>query len=67
MCPQDRDGQMAAVRRWLVANRDLYFARLDTKLQGTKLLGVQGINVEGGIEKFIEWRLVKQRFPWKER
>ena len=49
------------------SQRDLYFARLDTKLQGTKMLGVQGINLERGILAFIDRRLAKQDYPWRER
>jgi len=47
--------------------QDFFFARLGTKLQGTQMLGVQGINVEGGILNFIELRLVEREFPWNIR
>jgi pimeloyl-ACP methyl ester carboxylesterase len=49
------------------AQRDLFFGRLDTKLQGTKMLGVQGINTEGGIMAFIDCRLIKQDASWMLR
>ena len=44
----------------------LFFKGLDTKVQGTKLLGVQGLNVGLRIKKFIDLRLVKQDYPWME-
>ena len=47
--------------------RSLFFGKLDTSLQGTRLLGVQGLNVEEAIARFIELRLVKQDFPWRKR
>lgn len=47
--------------------RDLFFGTLDTTLQGTKMLGVRGLNLEQRIAWFIELRLVKRSFPWAER
>jgi pimeloyl-ACP methyl ester carboxylesterase len=47
--------------------RSLFFGKLDTSLQGSRLLGVQGLNVEEAISRFIELRLVKQDFPWRKR
>jgi len=47
--------------------RDLFFGQLPTKLQGTKMLGVRGLNLEQAIAKFIELRLVKQQYPWYKR
>jgi pimeloyl-ACP methyl ester carboxylesterase len=47
--------------------RSLFFGKLNTSLQGTRLLGVQGLNVEEAISRFIELRLVKQDFPWRKR
>ncbi|MCS7238618.1 MAG: alpha/beta hydrolase [Thermoguttaceae bacterium] len=49
------------------AQRNLFFGQLNTSLQGTRLLGVQGLNVEDAIARFIEIRLVKQDFPWRKR
>lgn len=49
------------------SQQDLFFAALDTKLQGTKMLGVQGINVESGIVGFIDRRLVQRTFAWAAR
>lgn len=49
------------------SKQDLFFYRADTKLQGTKMLGVQGLNLETGIVKFIDWRLAKQDIPWNSR
>lgn len=48
-------------------DRDLFLGLMDTSLQGTKMLGVKGLNVERLIAEFIELRLVKQNFPWRMR
>lgn len=47
--------------------KDLFFGELETKLQGTKMLGVPGLNLEAFIAQFIERRLVKQDYPWIKR
>jgi len=47
--------------------RDLFFGQLPTKLQGTKMLGVSGLNLERAIARFIELRLVNQEYPWYQR
>lgn len=47
--------------------QDLYYGTLDTKLQGTKMLGVKGIGLEQDIKAFIEIRLVESGFPWQAR
>ena len=47
--------------------QDLFYGRLDTKLQGTSMLGVQGLNLEAMIGRFIELRLSRQSYPWRER
>jgi len=50
--------------------QDLFSMALPTKLQGTKMLGVRGLNVEQLIGQFIELRLVKQNLPgyeWRKR
>ena len=58
------------------SQKDLYFVPLDTKLQGTKILGVPGVKLygknqvvamEAGIAAFIQRQLVEKTFPWKER
>ena len=46
---------------------DLLFGQPPTKLQGTKMLGVRGLNLEREIGRFIELRLVKQPYPWYKR
>lgn len=43
--------------------QDLFFGRLDTKLQGTKMLGVRALNLERSIARFIELRLTTKSFP----
>ena len=48
-------------------HRSLFADALDTTLQGTKMLGVRGLNLEQRIAWFIEARLVKRSFPWAER
>ena len=47
--------------------RDLFYAPLETSLQGTKMLDVKGLNLAWYIAQFIDRRLVKQSFPWKDR
>jgi alpha-beta hydrolase superfamily lysophospholipase len=47
--------------------RDLFFGELETKLQGTKMLGVRGLNIEAVIARFIELRLVQPDYPWVKR
>lgn len=47
--------------------RTFFYAALDTKLQGTKLLGVKNLNVEVHIAQFIELRLMNKSYPWRER
>ncbi len=49
------------------AKDDLLFFQPGTKLQGTKMLGVEGLKVDGFIAWFIEQRLVKQDLPWRQR
>lgn len=46
---------------------DLLFGQPPTKLQGTKMLGVRGLNLEREIGLFIELRLLKQAYPWYKR
>lgn len=49
--------------------QDLFFGRLDTSLQGAKLLGAKGLNVEKLVDDFIQLRLVSKAkdYPWKPR
>lgn len=49
--------------------QSLFYGRLDTSLQGSKLLGAKGLNVEKTIDDFITLRLVNKAkdFPWKPR
>jgi len=44
----------------MAEEQDLFFLKLDTKLQGAKMLGARGLNLEKMIAQFIELRLVKQ-------
>ncbi len=49
--------------------RDLFYAELDTALQGTDILG-QGLKLEQFVAQFINLRLVRARgreFEWRER
>lgn len=53
--------------------KDLFMDAFPTSLQGTKLLG-ETLTVDGSevsvnqlITTFIDWRLVNQTYPWKER
>jgi len=51
--------------------QDLFYGRLDTTLQGTKILGAKGLNLDKYIAQFIYRRLVASReaetFAWQER
>jgi pimeloyl-ACP methyl ester carboxylesterase len=47
--------------------QDLFYGTLDTSLQGTKMLGVKGLNLEQHIIRFIYLRAVQRRLPWAER
>lgn len=49
--------------------QDLFFGRLDTALQGSKLLMAKGLKVEKMVDQFITYRLVNKakEYPWKER
>ncbi len=47
--------------------KDLFHGNLNTTLQGTKMLGVQGLNLERYIAQFIQRCLVDQPYPWKSR
>ncbi|MHB1037708.1 MAG: alpha/beta hydrolase [Pirellulales bacterium] len=47
--------------------QDLFLDGIGTSLQGTKILGERGLNLEQHIAKFIELRLVKKTYPWRDR
>lgn len=47
--------------------KDLFHGNLNTKLQGMKMLGVKGLNLEHYIAQFIKRCLVDQPYPWKSR
>lgn len=47
--------------------KTLFYWELETKLQGAKMLGIKGLNVEPVIAKFVELRLVNQDYPWVKR
>ena len=46
--------------------KDLFYGTLETKLQGTKMLGAN-LDLEKHIIKFIELRAVNRPFPWSRR
>jgi pimeloyl-ACP methyl ester carboxylesterase len=50
-----------------VEKKDLFLFALKTKLPGTKMLDIRELEVESMIAEFIDVRLVKQSFPWKDR
>ena len=50
-----------------IEDRTLFHVKLDTSLQGTKLLGVPSLKLKQRIAYFIELRLVNQNFTWKDR
>ena len=45
----------------------LFFEKLETSVQGAKLLNEKTLKAQQKIGKFIEIRLVKQKIPWAER
>lgn len=47
--------------------KDLYIVEPDTKLQGTKLLNEPVLNLNKMITKFVELRLVDEKYPWALR
>ncbi len=47
--------------------KDLFLLAPETKLEGTKLLNEKSLNLNEKIGRFIELRLVKEKFPWAER
>lgn len=47
--------------------QDLYYVPRDTSLQGTKMLGVSGLKLQGIIAEFVRRRLVDRPFPWQRR
>ncbi len=47
--------------------QDLFLDGIGTTLQGTKILGERGLNLEQHIAKFIELRLLKKNYPWRDR
>jgi len=50
------------------SKKTLVVQELDTKLQGTDMLGARkGLGVERLVDLFIEYRVVRQPFPWQER
>jgi pimeloyl-ACP methyl ester carboxylesterase len=50
-----------------VDKRTLFYFEMDTKLQGAKMLGIKGLNVEPVIARFVELRMVNQDYPWLKR
>lgn len=49
------------------AKQTLFFQKIDTNLQGTKLLNEKSIKLDQKIAKFIELRLVDQEYEWVDR
>ncbi len=49
------------------AEKDMIFGTLDTKLQGTKILGVKALNLQRHILRFIELRAAERPFRWAPR
>jgi len=48
-------------------DQDLFFIPIDADLQGTKLLAQPLLKLNYLIGQFIEWRLIKKSFPWRNR
>jgi len=47
--------------------KSVFLWPLPTKLQGTKILGVESLNLGEGIAKFVELRLVDKPYDWYPR
>jgi pimeloyl-ACP methyl ester carboxylesterase len=47
--------------------QDLFIGKLETSLQGLKLLEARELKLDAAIAQFIDLRLVKPDFPWTER
>lgn len=47
--------------------KDLFLGEIPTKLQGTKMLGVRGLNLDRPIGAFIERSVAKKNYPWRQR
>jgi hypothetical protein len=48
-------------------DQDLFLVKLPTNLQGTNLQTVKKPAIDQLIGQFIDVRLVKKAFPWKDR
>jgi pimeloyl-ACP methyl ester carboxylesterase len=48
-------------------DKDLFQLELNTSLQGTRLITARGLRVPATIAQFIEFRLVRQDYPWLDR
>jgi pimeloyl-ACP methyl ester carboxylesterase len=48
-------------------DQTLIFATADTKLRGTRLLTVPGVDFAVGFAKFIQWRAAEPDYPWTAR
>ncbi|HID78003.1 MAG TPA: alpha/beta fold hydrolase [Planctomycetaceae bacterium] len=48
-------------------SKTLFFVDPPTRLQGARLLGVRGLNLEAIIGRFIELQLVQRDFAWRQR
>jgi hypothetical protein len=49
--------------------QDLFYGRLDTSLQASKLLASKDLNLAKTVDEFITFRLVNKakEYPWRER
>ncbi len=52
--------------KW-VEEKDFWYIPLKTNLQGTKMLGVNELQIGPYIARFIEYRIVNKTFSWQER
>lgn len=48
-------------------DKDLFLLELNTSLQGTRLITARGLRVPATIAQFIQFRMVRQDYPWLER
>jgi pimeloyl-ACP methyl ester carboxylesterase len=48
-------------------NADFFFGKMETKLQGGQLITAKGLDVDKAIARFLQIRLQKPAFPWRQR
>jgi hypothetical protein len=47
--------------------QDVFLAKVDTSLEGTKMLAAPNLQLPNRIAQFIKMRVADQTLPWRER